>query len=742
MNLRQKITFFALLTIVLGSAAFAQPVDIPDPNLRAAVLETLDIADLPEVKLDASVLRRLTDLNAGDRGISDLTGLEHATSLTTLLLHNNDISDLRPLTPLVNLTSIRLHDNQINDISPLANLTKLTTLLLDRNNVTDTSPLANLTQLTTLVLGDNNIADIRPLANLTGLMHLVLNYNNLTDVTPLANLTNLKLLDLENNRIADITPLKNLTNLEHLYTHNNPIFDPDSPVVDIPDPNLRTAIQDELGHTGITQQTLRRLKGLHATGRNITNLTGLEFATNAEWLFIGNNEITDLAPLSQMAQLETLHIYSNPISDISSLSTLTNLKYIHAGGCEIADISALAKLSQLTEVNLTWNRITDITSLVNLSELKRLEIHNNPIVDYQILDGLSLDYVAYDESCDMPPLPLQPRLNNRSFPTVVSAFGGIGWSSILNQPHLSDMEQMAQHDLYFCCPIFNQYFLDTGDGWEIRGHLSDAIQIRDDYIKLNANMIFLVGVSMKEGTDSDFPPDSPYWVRNADGSRVPGWPGTYLVDFTHPDIQDRIVEQALAIARCGLYDGLFIDWWHEDVAVLADGLENWSEGYIGFDAEQKARDNILERIRSKVRSNFLILVNANRSIIPRTAPHINGSFMETLTPSHEFKHHGDEGVESALRQIKHSLLWLESNLREPRINSLEGWGFPNEPLDSPQNLRWMRAITTLGLTHSNGYVLFNNGIPGGNTGHDHYWYDFWDADLGRPVGEKGQLYQE
>ena len=513
-------------------------------------------------------------------------------------------------------------------------------------------------------------------------------------------------------------------------------------VVDIPDPNLRTAIQDELGHTGITQQTLRRLKGLHATERTITNLTGLEFATNTEWLFIGNNEITDLAPLSQMAQLETLHIYSNPISDISSLSTLTNLKYIHAGGCEIADISALAKLSQLTEVNLAWNRITDITSLVNLSELKRLEIHNNPIVDYQILDGLSLDYVAYDESCDMPPLPLQPRLNNRSFPSVVSAFGGIGWSSILNQPHLSDMEQMTQHDLYFCCPIFNQYFLDTGDGWEIRGHLSDAIQIRDDYIKLNANMIFLVGVSMKEGTDSDFPPDSPYWVRNADGSRVPGWPGTYLVDFTHPDIQDRIVEQALAIARCGLYDGLFIDWWHEDVAVLADGLENWSEGYIGFDAEQKARDNILERIRSKVRSNFLILVNANRSIIPRTAPHINGSFMETLTPSHEFKHHGDEGVESALRQIEHSLLWLESNLREPRINSLEGWGFPNEPLDSPQNLRWMRAITTLGLTHSNGYVLFNNGIPGGNTGHDHYWYDFWDADLGRPVGEKGQLYQE
>ena len=80
-----------------------------DPNLRAAVREALNIADHPEVKLDASVLRRLRGLDAGARGISDLTGLEHAISLTSLLLQNNDISDLRALTPLINLTFVRLH---------------------------------------------------------------------------------------------------------------------------------------------------------------------------------------------------------------------------------------------------------------------------------------------------------------------------------------------------------------------------------------------------------------------------------------------------------------------------------------------------------------------------------------------------------------------------------------------------------------------------------------------------------
>ena len=54
----------------------------------------------------------------------------------------------------------------------------------------------------------------------------------------------------------------------------------------------------------------------------------------------------------------------------------------------------------------------------------------------------------------------------------------------------------------------------------------------------------------------------------------------------------------------------------------------------------------------------------------------------------------------------------------------------------------MRAFTTLTLTHSDGYVLIIKGRSPGESlySHNHYWYDFWDVDLGRPVGGKGQLY--
>jgi len=46
-------------------------------------------------------------------------------------------------------------------------------------------------------------------------------------------------------------------------------------------------------------------------------------------------------------------------------------------------------------------------------------------------------------------------------------------------------------------------------------------------------------------------------------------------------------------------------------------------------------------------------------------------------------------------------------------------------------------ISPLLQTELNSYVLFNDGVS-----HTHYWYDFWDADLGRPLSEaKAQLYE-
>ena len=74
---------------------------------------------------------------------------------------------------------------------------------------------------------------------------------------------------------------------------------PDTPVT-IPDPNLRAKIEAALGKASgatITEWDMATLTGLDAGGSNISDLTGLEGATNLDNAVSCNkNNISDLSP--------------------------------------------------------------------------------------------------------------------------------------------------------------------------------------------------------------------------------------------------------------------------------------------------------------------------------------------------------------------------------------------------------------------------------------------------------------
>ena len=527
-------------------------------------------------------------------------------------------------------------------------------------------------------------------------------------------------------------------------------------VVQIPDPNLKEAIREQLqlpAGTPITQQDMEKLEYLDnekTEKMGITDLTGLEYATNLKGISLNQNEITDLNPLSNLIQLEALTAWGNPISDISPLAKLTNLKYIDLAGCDVADISPLANLTQLELLNLGWNhliqditplanltklyhlkltknRILNISPLANLTELKELFIDGNRISDFNPLNGLSLTILERDQepytSCELPHLPIENRLQNRTFPSIFAPWAG---ADVKNLPELSETENLALHDLHWHGPYFTLDFHETDQGWRFAGILGDAQAIRDELLSLNPNMLFLVEVRLRDATISlDYPEDFPYWLRDANGNLVPTSPGSeyFLINFMMPGMQDRVVEQAIAAAQCGFYDGIFFDWFAEWGTVLP--------GYYSYEAEQQVKDKILQRIRTAVRDDFLIIINTNRSKIPRRAWGINGTFMETLPGN------GTNGyTRKEIQRIENTLVWAEANLREPQVNCLEGWGIPTEAPDSPNNLRWMRVFTTMSLTLSDGYVLYVFGNL-----HQHIWYDFWDANLGRPIGPKAQPYQ-
>ena len=186
-------------------------VNIPDPNLRAAIAEALGKApDDPILKGEMATLTKLT-AGAWEIRISDLTGLEEATNLTYLHISNTSTLDFSPLANLTNLAHLTL-TKSISDLSSLANLTNLTTLSLSPTS--DISPLANLTNLTALTLG-GSISDLSPLADLTNLTTLAF-AGSISDLSLLPNLTNLTELRVYNTSISDLSPLANLTNLTTL----------------------------------------------------------------------------------------------------------------------------------------------------------------------------------------------------------------------------------------------------------------------------------------------------------------------------------------------------------------------------------------------------------------------------------------------------------------------------------------------------------------------------------------------
>ena len=533
------------------------------------------------------------------------------------------------------------------------------------------------------------------------------------------------------------------------------LVSPEGPEAWMPDPALRTIVRETLAipdDVSLTKFDMKRLTELHAEQRQITSLIGLEYATNLTEVLLGHNLISDVSPLANLVQLRALNMADCQISDLHPLSNLTRLESLRLHYNQIEDITPLGNLTTLTDLWLIGNQIADVRPLRNLTLLEELRIHNNAITDYSALDTLHLAIFAHDESCESSGLPIQERFQNRRFPSIFQA-----WSGILNRPALSHEARLAHHDLFWS-PEFGLQFQRTEQGFQIVGNLSEARQQRDALLEGNPNMIVMLEMRIR---DAD--PFSPFyraaygesfpWIRDAAGDKIPSsdeYTALRFIDFTHSDAQDIIIQQALAVKKCGFYDGIFFSGWSENAQVL--------NGYRTYEAEQEARLAILRRIRAEVGEDFLIIVNASGGKPVQAAPYINGIF---------FHREGDQisGYNhEALIHIESNLSWAEANLCAPQVNCLEGWGVGTEVPDSPTNLRLMRVFTAMGLTQSDGYVLYTTGIGrrlhahdwklfeishktehdrgiAHNHDHDHYWYDFWDADLGASIGEKGQRYQ-
>ena len=509
--------------------------------------------------------------------------------------------------------------------------------------------------------------------------------------------------------------------------------------VDIPDASLQQLIRDTLGlphHAPITKDAMAQVEELWGFyDYPIVDLTGLEHAINLRRIEIDGTPIGRLEPLANLSKLEFIQFHKCGIVDLRPLSGLTGLVELLLNQNNIVSLEPVAGLTNLRILLVGFNRIMDYSPIAQLTNLKRLQIVGNPGSDYTPLQAIehNLDEFLFDEVCDMEVLSrVSERINGRTFPSVFAPWG----HELFNRPDLIRDEMTAQHDLWFGFRYFGLHFRDNPDGTvDMVGTLDRAIAHRQRYLDINPNMVFITGMWLRTAPEGLIADDN-WWVRDENGNRVyagggpddrryDGW-DEYLLNFTLPEVQDWILKRIKALAKCELQDGIFFEFWTDMGETLS--------GYVPREAQIQARLNIARRVREEVRPDFLILGNTNEFPMPLSGPYINGGFMESGFPvvfDPSVRH-------DKLLQLEDSLRTNDATFREPRINLLEFWFDHNEPHNSPDNLRSMRLATTMVLTQSDGYVVV---VPGYVSRH-HYWYDFWDADLGTPVSPKAQLYQE
>ena len=430
---------------VVNHATQTQPSEawMPDPVLRAVVRGELGC--LPEAPLTREEMLRLDYLDGHDKGIFDITGLAFATNLRELHLSRNPITDLRPLADLTKLKVLHIGDISLPtanlELQPLTNLINLEKLHLQRSGILDITPLSRLTKLRILSIEGNPITDLRPLyrlnlreldashcplidlhqfARLTSLEYICLEYSDISDIRPLSALTNLHILDIRYNNIEDIHSLSGLTALRTLWVQGNPITDfrpiaelnltdfkydvtqqmtqqTDAAEAWMPDAALRIAVRGEVGllpNVPLTKENMRQLQELNISDKGITNIRGLEFATNLRELNLSQNSITDLHPLTTLMNLKVLNISgvtpNTPNLDLYALTNLINLERLWVANSKVSDIRPLAKLKRIHVLDIRGNAIGDISPLGGLVALRTLQVQGNPITDFTPLVGLNL----------------------------------------------------------------------------------------------------------------------------------------------------------------------------------------------------------------------------------------------------------------------------------------------------------------------------------------------------------------
>jgi len=323
---------FTLLLFLFASFSLsAQNINIPDANLKKALVDNTDINTNGDGEISESEAEAFTGrINISRKRIADLSGIEHFNNITVLWCDNN----------------------------------LLTSLDLSRN-----------TKLTDIYCNNNQLPNI-DLSNNPLLIELKCNHNQIEKIDVSKNV-NLNKLDCYNNQINNLNLDHNIS-LVDLQCSNNQIE-----TIDISN-NISLAIFYCAGNklTNLDISKNNNLTNLSCYSNQIRNIN-LDNNTYLSTLDCHNNQIPSL-DISTNTALTYIDCSSNKIKDlqISQNRALIQLN------CDDNDISSLEinNNKSLTELNCTGNQINflDVSHAISLT---RLYCGNNKLHSIKLGDN-------------------------------------------------------------------------------------------------------------------------------------------------------------------------------------------------------------------------------------------------------------------------------------------------------------------------------------------------------------------
>ncbi|NOQ24164.1 MAG: T9SS type A sorting domain-containing protein [Bacteroidales bacterium] len=391
---------------------------IPDSDFEQALIDLGH--DTGEINgyVCADSIKMLTSLDVRDKNISDLTGIQDFTALTTLICSSNQLNSIDVSTNS-DLTALSCRNNQLRSID-LSTNPNLTILHCDSNQLISldvklNTSLTNLScsnnQLTSLDMSANELLDVLNCNNNPFTSINVSGLKSLTDLNcsagelvsiDLNGASSLTTLNCDSNKIVnlDLTGAEALTNLScNANQIENLIINGASSLSELNCSLNKLVNLDASGATSLTDLTCssNQLENLNISGA--TSLSKLNCSSNqlVNLDVSGATALTDLSCTSN--QLDSLNVSgtSSLITLDCSQNMLTSLVIVGSGKSDITSLVELdcsnnnldsldvSGAASLTKLNCNSNKLTSLilidSNLKDEDSLEDLDCSYNELED-------------------------------------------------------------------------------------------------------------------------------------------------------------------------------------------------------------------------------------------------------------------------------------------------------------------------------------------------------------------------